>query len=75
MGSEGGGAMGGRGQWGGTGRNWVNIVPAGDRPVPVDGRSLIKVSRIDRAATTYQAAIGRRSVSGALLKHCLLAVC
>lgn len=78
---RGGGGFGeGRGggrrrRWGGTGRNWVNIVPAGDRPVPVDGRSLIKVSRIDGVATTYQAAVGHHTVSGALLKHCLLAMC
>lgn len=60
-----GGQQGERGARGGPGaaevvRNWVNIVPAGDRPIPVGSGSLIKVSCIDRVAKTYQAAIANR---------------
>lgn len=57
----------------GGGMNWVNTVPAGDRPVPVDSRSLIKVSRIDCVAKTYQAAIAHRQWG--LVKTSSLGVC
>lgn len=56
-----------------VGRNWVNIVLAGDRPVPVDSRSLIKASCIDCVAKTYQAAIAHRHWG--LVKTSSLGVC
>lgn len=70
------GAVHEEGPWPGpreVGRNWVNIVLAGDRPVPVDSRSLIKVSRIDCVAKTYQAAIAHRQWG--LVKTSSLGVC